>query len=73
MYFNVQDSFVHHPQAFRARCSSQEWQREQLVAAKTPSKELEELLPALARFLASSRHGDGRPGWINPMDIYGIN
>lgn len=28
-----------------------EWQREQLVAAKTPSKELEELLPALARQL----------------------
>lgn len=32
----------------------QEWQRQQLVAAKTPSKELEELLPALARSWARS-------------------
>lgn len=31
--------------------SLKDWQRKQLIAAKTPSKELEELLPALARHL----------------------
>ena len=33
-----------------------DWQRKQLIAAKTPSKELEELLPALARHL-DLQHG----------------
>ena len=45
-----------------------DWQRKQLIAAKTPSKELEELLPALARHL-DLQHGEFPPAscvlWVS--------